>query len=491
MTESSRNNLLNYLRTVVGAWRDDPRNDAELLTRFSQTRDEGAFKALVGRYGNLVWRTCRSVLGDGPDAEDAFQTAFLVLARQAGNLRSATLVGWLHGVARRVALAARAGVRRRQELERRLEVLPRSTTEGDDGKAELYATLQEELAGLPVGNPAQGVTLRVARLGVAAFDPIAAGESSDELSGWPKEVVTDAQGHFELAGVGDSQLVMLRVEDERYAPHVLQLNSGETGAVTLLERARWIEGRAIAADTGRPLAEVSLSVQWSRQQGEVMSTVADEQIARLRAMGTFDTHTDAEGRFRIRVFPGRAYTLEFYPPTGSPYLAIREQEVAGKGVSGDIALPRGVVVQGHLEDADTGKPIANGSIFWDAPARAGHPHWDPNVIQDTHSLTRTNAVGQFTLTVPAGPVRLQAFGPTQEYVSFQSGVWTRANPASPMPWQVKPVPADLLWWYCHASACLDLKPNVVPAPVTLRLKKGRTIQGEVVGADGKPVERYC
>jgi RNA polymerase sigma factor (sigma-70 family) len=149
MSMGNRNNLLNYLRAVVGTWRNDPRDDAELLTLFAQTRDEEAFRTLVGRHGSLVWQTCRGVLGEGPDAEDAFQITFLILARQASRLHAAPLVGWLFRVARRTALNARSGKRRRQELEQRLQALPRPETEGGDGKTELYAILQEELAGLP------------------------------------------------------------------------------------------------------------------------------------------------------------------------------------------------------------------------------------------------------------------------------------------------------------------------------------------------------
>ena len=100
--------LLNYIRVIVGAWRDDPRDDAQLLARFVEARDETAFTTLVWRHGPLVWRTCTRVLGDAPDAEDAFQATFLALARKAGRLRGETLAGWLHRVARQAALNAEA-----------------------------------------------------------------------------------------------------------------------------------------------------------------------------------------------------------------------------------------------------------------------------------------------------------------------------------------------------------------------------------------------
>jgi RNA polymerase sigma factor (sigma-70 family) len=82
--------------------------DVVLLERFVQGRDEVAFAALVARYGAMVLHSCRRVLGDAQESEDAFQATFLILARKAPTLRRPeALPGWLHGVARRVALKAR------------------------------------------------------------------------------------------------------------------------------------------------------------------------------------------------------------------------------------------------------------------------------------------------------------------------------------------------------------------------------------------------
>ena len=83
-------------------------------------RDEAAFVALVARHGPMVLAVCRGVLRDPHAAEDAFQATFLILVRRAGSLWvGESLGGWLHRVAHRVALQARADAARRRARERK------------------------------------------------------------------------------------------------------------------------------------------------------------------------------------------------------------------------------------------------------------------------------------------------------------------------------------------------------------------------------------
>jgi RNA polymerase sigma factor (sigma-70 family) len=96
-------------------------SDAELLGSFVRTRDEASFELLVRRHASLVWRVCRGMLGNDPDAEDAFQATFLVFTRKAASIKPAGMVGnWLYGTARNTAQKARALIRKRQFRERQL-----------------------------------------------------------------------------------------------------------------------------------------------------------------------------------------------------------------------------------------------------------------------------------------------------------------------------------------------------------------------------------
>src|SRR3954449_1183428 len=93
-------------------------SDRQLVERALAGRDEAAFQAIVHRHGSMVYRVCWRVLQHPQDAEDAFQATFLVLAQKLRTLRKhASLASWLHGVAHRVALKAKAQAttRRRHE----------------------------------------------------------------------------------------------------------------------------------------------------------------------------------------------------------------------------------------------------------------------------------------------------------------------------------------------------------------------------------------
>jgi RND family efflux transporter MFP subunit len=126
--------------------------DSDLLARWAAGRDEAAFELLVRRHGPAVLAACRRMLADHHDADDAFQAAFLVLARKAASVaRGEALAGWLHRVACRAALRLRADRAKRDRLREppeAVEQLPAPPAEREP--AELLRALDEELDRLPV-----------------------------------------------------------------------------------------------------------------------------------------------------------------------------------------------------------------------------------------------------------------------------------------------------------------------------------------------------
>ena len=139
--------VVSHARRAVAAEAD--RSDGRLLTDFLTSRDEAAFAELVARFGPMVFAVCRRLTGHHQDAEDAFQAAFVVLARKAGTIWPREAVGnWLYGVAVRVAREARVVSAKRLARETPPAQLPEPATDRPAARR-VEAVLDEELAELP------------------------------------------------------------------------------------------------------------------------------------------------------------------------------------------------------------------------------------------------------------------------------------------------------------------------------------------------------
>jgi cytochrome c peroxidase len=148
MAQAASSSILQLIRRLVEDESLRQLSDRHLLEQFRDHRDEAAFGTLLRRHGAMVLDVCRGVLSNEADAEDAFQATFLVFARKATSIRKRASVGsWLHGVAYRTALKARARSAARQKNEARAPA--RSPANPDDLTwREMQEILHAELAGL-------------------------------------------------------------------------------------------------------------------------------------------------------------------------------------------------------------------------------------------------------------------------------------------------------------------------------------------------------
>jgi RNA polymerase sigma factor (sigma-70 family) len=94
--------------------------------------------------------SARRLLGNQPDAEDAFQATFIVLLRKASAIRPPGMVGnWLHGVAYRAAMKVKTALARRGARERSMSRLPEPATVERGLWDDLLPVLDQELDRLP------------------------------------------------------------------------------------------------------------------------------------------------------------------------------------------------------------------------------------------------------------------------------------------------------------------------------------------------------
>lgn len=102
-------------------------SEQALWERWVEGRDAEAFAEIVSRYSGLVYGTCRRILGNTADAEDATQECFLRLVQGKPGIHS-SLPGWLHAAATTTSLNfIRSQARRRGREERHGEMVQTDT----------------------------------------------------------------------------------------------------------------------------------------------------------------------------------------------------------------------------------------------------------------------------------------------------------------------------------------------------------------------------
>jgi RNA polymerase sigma factor (sigma-70 family) len=120
--------------------------EGQMLARYAETGDGEAFRRLVDLHQAMVYHTCRRILGNPADAEDAAQNCFYQLVRNVRSVRPP--VGpWLHRVAVRVSLAMVHGERARHAREICAVAAP--PTPDAETWERIKADVDECIAGMP------------------------------------------------------------------------------------------------------------------------------------------------------------------------------------------------------------------------------------------------------------------------------------------------------------------------------------------------------
>jgi RNA polymerase sigma factor (sigma-70 family) len=307
------------------------------------------------------------------------------------------------------------------------------------------------------GEDAAGVTIHVSRI---KRQP-AKGERDDDTvlrptDDRPLSATTDARGNFVFSGVGPDVTLDLEVLDPRYERKDLQVNTADKKACEnirlLLGPGRFVEGRVVYQDTGKPVPRALLMLY----------------------NPTIEARTDAEGRFKVPLynpreddafgFISRDITISAYPPPGEPYLGAGQGVDFPKGVvrrEVNLSLPRGVLIRGKVTEDGSGKPVAGARVA----CNAGY-----------EQSVGTGPDGSFQVGVAPGGVRVLVSHPSGEYIPVIVG--------SAGGTLEKPVgdPA-----YHHAVLDVEVKKDEKVKEVNVTLRRGVTVKGRLVGPDDKPI----
>jgi hypothetical protein len=279
----------------------------------------------------------------------------------------------------------------------------------------------------------------------------------NDLPGWPKPATSDAEGQFEIHGIGPDLRVDLSVLDPRFAPQAIQAST-EAGARPLrwtLQPARVLNGRVTYGDTGLPVAHAEVLVS-ATEPGK------GTRLTRVEA--------DGEGRFRVSPAPGSHVTVGAMPPEGWPYSR------GGKGLdwppgateqSIDVALPRGALIHGKVTEEGTGRPVAGATVYF-------NPHAPRFGRTEGSGWSRTRADGTFAIGVGAHPGHLAIHAPDEDYQlqAVSNSQFYEGEGGG-------------LHVYAHAFVACDPRPGDVEANVALR--RGAAVTLRLIGPDGGPV----
>ncbi len=315
------------------------------------------------------------------------------------------------------------------------------------------------------GGPAAGVEIRVTSLTRHDADGRSdwIGLPPDELLNWPRPVKTDENGHFALTGIGRDMTAYLGVRDPRYAVQSIPVRTaGGAGPIDLtmaLEPATIVEGRALAADTGRPIPHAIVSVGSS--------------LTKFFSGAGPHFPADDQGRFTARVAPRQYYSIRAYPPEGQPYLIPEHRFEWTKGrvkTTTDISLPRGVLIRGKVVEEGTGRPLAGSSVQFEA-----NPRRD-DILAAWQTIVASHDDGSFQIAVPPGKGHLLIFGPTPDYIVEEIGLrelWSGRHGGRRT--------------YAHHIAAYEVKPGDESHEIVAVLRPGKTIRARVVARDGRPI----
>jgi RNA polymerase sigma factor (sigma-70 family) len=123
------------------------KDDAELLRRYADARDEEAFSELVSRNLDFVWATAFRSCRDADFARDISQDVFSDLARKARTLsanKNLVLAGWLYRATRHASAKAMRGQLRRIHREQEASMMEEAF-EFPDGTNEEARTILPEI----------------------------------------------------------------------------------------------------------------------------------------------------------------------------------------------------------------------------------------------------------------------------------------------------------------------------------------------------------
>lgn len=520
MATATIGSSLKHLRDLFGGGTTVGLADTELLARYTEKRDGPAFEALVARHGPMVAATCRSVLRNDHDAEDAFQATFLVLARKSGSISAGECLGpWLHRVACRAAVQFSIEAKRRRQHESEKSAMDVQDTNHPALDFDMCSTIHDAIDRLPGSErlpvvlcDLEGLTYeqaaaqlrvtratlyyrlargrkrlrdRLIRLGIsssavgaaiewsqssatAAIPPAWVQSAVSQATGGPAPVLVTALAQSVIRSLLTTRVKLAMVGAIAFAALV-------SAGIVVVRAARLeaptppltppIAAATPSADEPKPAAETKARPGTITIEARDLVTDAPVPDVRLE----FST---GHGSKKISAATAASGTAQFSPAADLRYFyisATREGFVP-QAIRWDydsksptpparllFQMEKATTISGRVVDQDQ-KPIAGATVVVDV--KKGYrksPQW----IDFRFDSVTTDADGRWSFSsVPREPDTIS--------LSVYHHLYLNSNP-------------------CYFMTDFKPLPALRDGTATLRLSRGTTIEGRVVAPDGKPV----
>ncbi len=279
------------------------------------------------------------------------------------------------------------------------------------------------------------------------------------------ETTTDEKGVFRLT-LGEEN-PELRFSKPGYSPHYIPQQSRDAKAfLVTLNDDTFLEG-VLRGPDGRPVANATIRAEQGPHEGDgvVINGV------------TTTTTTDADGRYRLYLFPEEYQIQVAVPDTGVARIE-NIAVAAGQGKQFDVKLSEGVCFVANVIDATSGKPVKD-VVLWNWRDRSvlGISDGEGKIVIDGM------LPGKYEFNVGHGePEKIRELGGAEVYQHGELGRWWSADAAKE--WQRRTVEPS--GWQRNFDD-LSFELAIGMEPVTIEVEQGVVFTGHVYDPEGKPV----
>jgi len=319
----------------------------------------------------------------------------------------------------------------------------------------------------------------------------------------PAPATTNAEGRFEIAGLGADRLAILEISGPNVVKHVISVVTRDIPPVDaqhlsypgyrshvhygatfkhVVEPGLTVTGIVRDVETNQPLANAFVTVEI----GAGFPTVIE---------GMLNAKTDDQGRYRIDGLPkGEGNELKVIPNDEQPYLLLPDVKVPSSSGLATVDLPiemrRGVFVTGRVFNDKTEEPVdatVHYNPYLDNPHAQRYASYNPRATKASFEgqRYRTAADGAFRIVVIPGQGILSArtmdhrdkyclgVGAEQIDRMNERGRFPTYNDCNPR--------------YLNTLVEIDVPEDAKRVEYDLPVVPGKVVQLRVVDPDGHPL----